>query len=168
MEAEAIRDAVLFTSGKLDRRMGGPGFQLYKYQTVNVAIYEPLEEYGPDTWRRSIYRQAARSIRDDLLGSFDCPESAQRTPRRESTTTALQALSLLNGSFMVQQAGFFAARVNKASGPELRAQVDRAFRLAFGRSPRAAEQVAALELVRKRGLTTLCRALLNANEFLYY
>jgi cytochrome c553 len=168
MEAEAIRDAVLATSGKLDRRLGGPSFQLYRYRTVNVAIYEPLEEYGPGTWRRSVYRQPARAIRDELLGAFDCPESAQRTPRRESTTTALQALSLLNSPFLIQQAGFFAERVRADAGEKPQAQAARAFRLAFGRPPDAEEGKAAVALVSKDGLPALCRALLNSNEFLYY
>jgi hypothetical protein len=168
MAAETIRDAILATSGKLDRKMGGPGFQLYKYRVVNVAIYEPLDEWGPETWRRGVYRQAARAIRDDLLGSFDCPESAQRTPRRPSTTTPLQALSLLNGPFAVLQAGFFAHRVRREVGEAGAAQVRRAFRLAFGRAPAPEEQRAAEALVAKDGLATLCRALLNANEFLYY
>ena len=168
MEAEAVRDAILATSGKLDRRMGGPSFQLFKYNVVNVAIYEPLESYGPETWRRAIYQQAARSIHDDLLSTFDCPESSQRAARRESTTTALQALSLLNGPFLVQQAGFFADRVRAESGTQPASQVARAFRLAFGRPPDAFECKAALKLVSERGLPTLCRALFNANEFLYY
>jgi hypothetical protein len=168
LEAEAVRDAVLATSGKLNRKMGGPSFQLFKYRVVNVAIYEPLEQYGPETWRRSVYHQPARGIRDDLLGTFDCPESAQRTPRRPSTTTALQALSLLNGPFMTQQAGFLAERIQREAGKEPEAQVTQAFWLAFGRKPEGAEKKAAAELVERHGLAALCRALMNANEFLYY
>jgi hypothetical protein len=168
MEAETVRDAILATSGKLDRRMGGPSFRLFRYRVVNVAIYEPLEEHSPETWRRSVYRQPARAIRDDLLGSFDCPESAQRTPRRENTTTALQALSLLNGPFSVQQSGFFAERVRREAGERSEAQVARAYCLAFGRAPTGDEAAAALGLLSRRGLPALCRGLLNANEFLYY
>ncbi len=168
MEAEAVRDAVLMISGKLDRRMGGPGFRLYKYNVVNVAIYEPLDSFAPETWRRSIYQQAARGIRDDLLGAFDCPESSQRAPKRESTTTALQALSLLNGPFLVQQAEFFADRARKEAGAEPKQQVTRAFALAFGRAPEATELSAAMGLRARQGLQSVCRALLNANEFLYY
>ena len=93
MEAEAIRDAILQASGKLDRRMGGPSFALFKYRVVNVAIYEPLESYGSETWRRSVYQQPARAIHDEVLSAFDCPESSQRAPRRDATTTALQALN---------------------------------------------------------------------------
>jgi hypothetical protein len=168
MEAEAVRDAVLATSGKLDRRMGGPGYKLYKYSVVNVAIFEPLESFAPETWRRGVYQQAARGIRDDLLGAFDCPESSQRAPKRESTTTALQALSLLNGPFVAQQAGFFAERVRKDAGEIPAAQVRRAFQLAFDRLPEPDEQQAAVSLVQRQGLGAVCRALLNANEFLYY
>ena len=168
MEAEAIRDAILQTSGKLDRRMGGPGFALFKYRVVNVAIYEPLESYGPETWRRSVYQQPARAIHDEVLSAFDCPESSQRAPRRDATTTALQALNLLNGKFMVQQAGFLAERVRTEMGTNPSAQVRQAFRLTFGRSPDASEQQSALALVSAQGLPSLCRALLNANEFLYY
>jgi cell division protein FtsB/cytochrome c553 len=168
MEAEAIRDAILQTSGKLDRRMGGPSFALFNYRVVNVAIYEPLEHYGPETWRRSVYQQAARSIHDELLSAFDCPESSQRAPRRDSTTTALQALNLLNGPFMQQQAGFMAERVRKEAGPALTAQVEHAFQWAFGRSPNSDERQAARALVAAQGLPSLCRALMNANEFLYY
>src|SRR5206468_4188176 len=73
LEGEAVRDSILAVSGNLDRRMHGPGFRLFKYRVVNVAIYEPLDEHGPETWRRGVYQQAARAIRENLLASFDCP-----------------------------------------------------------------------------------------------
>ncbi|MDB5331227.1 MAG: hypothetical protein JWP03_2378 [Phycisphaerales bacterium] len=168
LEAEAIRDSILATSGKLDLTMGGPGFQLFKYRIVNVAIYEPLEDQGPATWRRAVYQQTARSIHDELMGSFDEPESAQRAPRREVTTTPLQALTLLNSHFVAGQAEFFAGRVKAQAGNDPGAQADYAFRLAFGRSPEPAERETAVEIIQRRGLGLLCRGLLNANEFLEY
>lgn len=168
LEAEAVRDAVLQASGKLDRRRGGPGYRLFKYHVVNVGIYEPLEEQGPDTWRRGIYQHMVRAYRDELLASFDSPECAQLAPRRDVTTTPLQALALLNGLFIVQQAGFFAERVQKEAGQDVAAQVERAFVIAFGRKPDGGEARAAGEFVVKQGLSSLCRVLLNANEFLYY
>lgn len=192
-DAETVRDSILAVSGKLDRRMGGPGFRLFQYTVVNVAAYQPLDTYGPETWRRAIYRQAARSISDDLLSSFDCPECSQREARRASTTTALQALAMLNGKFVVQQAGFFAERVasetsaqaaiagdvsgpaagtEPASGVARRTQSDaevaRAFELALGRPPNRDELAGARTLVAESGLPSLCLALFNANEFLYY
>ncbi len=168
MEAEALRDAILATSGQLNRRMGGPGFRLFNYTELNVASYDQIEQYSPDTWRRSIYRVPARAIRDDLLETFDCPESAQREPKRATTTTALQALSLLNGNFLIQQAGFYAERVVRDAGKSLDSQVTRAFQLALGRVPEALEKRAALRLASRQGLKSLCRGLMNANEFVYY
>ena len=168
MDAEMLRDAILTGSGKLDRHMGGPGYRLYKYRVVNVAIYEPLDDPGPETWRRGVYAQAARGIRDDLLGAFDCPESAQRTPRRPATTTALQALSLLNGPFMVGQSGLMADRLRAEAPANVDQQIDRAFRLVYGRAPRPDERSLSRELIHADGLPAFCRGLLNTNEFLYY
>ena len=168
MESEALWDAVLATSGTLDRTMGGPPYRLFTYKQENIAFYGPAESYGPETWRRSLYRMAVRAVRDNLLACFDCPESAQRAPKRETTTTPLQALSLLNGAFVREQAAHFAQRVAKEAGPAPDKQVTHAFRLAFGRSPSTDELTLARTLVAKDGLPALCRALFNAHEFLYY
>src|SRR5205085_10869075 len=124
--------------------MGGPGFMLFKYRVVNVAIYQPLETFRPETWRRSVHQHAAPSNREEMLGAFDCPECSTREPRRPSTTTALQALTLLNGAFIQQQAGFFAERVEREAGSD---SVRRAFELALGRKPSESEERAAESLV---------------------
>ena len=168
MEAEAVRDAILAASGKLDRTRGGPGYRLFTYNVVNVAIYGPLEEQGPETWRRGVYQIPARGIRDDLLGTFDCPDSSERTPRRSNTTTALQALGLFNSRFVSEQADFFAVRVQSEAGAKPEAQARQAFLLALGRAPSETELIKAQKLTAQYGLSTLCRALLNASEFLYY
>lgn len=168
MEAEAIRDAILLTSGKLDRQMGGPSYRLFNYDVVNVAIYTVREEQGKETWRRCVYQQPARGIRDVLLGTFDCPDSSERTAKRTSTTTALQALSLMNGRFLQEQAEYCAERVRNEAGSAPQAQIEQAFRRVFGRTPSRQERQEASALVSAYGLNTLLRALLNANEFLYY
>jgi hypothetical protein len=170
LEAEALRDAILFVSGKLDRRMGGPGFELFEARgnTVQgVKVYVPKTEFGPAEWRRLIYQSKPRMQLDDTFGAFDCPDGGQIAPRRTTSTTPLQALNLLHGRFVVQQAEFFARRVETEAGAESAAQVRRAFALAFQRDATADELGAALPLVREHGLAALCRALLNANEFLY-
>uniref|UniRef100_UPI00286A4244 DUF1553 domain-containing protein n=1 Tax=Armatimonas sp. TaxID=1872638 RepID=UPI00286A4244 len=168
MESEALWDAVLATSGMLDRTLGGSPYRLFTYKQENIAFYGPATSYGPETWRRSVYRMAVRAVRDNLLASFDCPESAQRAPKREVTTTPLQALSLLNGPFVREQAMHFAQRLQKEAGTSPEKQIAHAFRLAFGRSPSAEELSLARPLVAKDGLPALCRALFNAHEFLYY
>ena len=167
LEAETIRDSILAVSGKLDLRMGGPGFRLYRYTVDNVATYYPQEEFGELTFRRAVYHQNVRAVKPGLLGPFDCPDSALSTPRREVTTSPLQALTLLNGRFSLQQAVFLAERLAAEAGQRPGAQVDRAFGLAFGRVPEAGEREAAIGLVERHGLAVFCRALINSNEFIY-
>ena len=168
LDGEGVWDAILSTSGALNRKLGGPPYRLFTYRQDNIAFYGPAASYGPETWRRSLYRMNVRAVRDNLLASFDCPESAQRSPRRETTTTPLQALSLFNGPFVREQADLFAARVKKEAGPDPSRQVSTAFRLAFGRSPSPEELSLARSLAATDGLPALCRALFNAHEFLYY
>jgi len=164
LEAEALRDTILSVSGALDLRMGGPGFDLFEPNTNYVKVYTPRSSFGPAEFRRMIYQSKPRMELDPVFGAFDCPDGGQVAPRRNASTTPLQAMNLLNSPFMLQQFGLFAARLERdASDPAGR--VRRGFRLAFGRDPDAAEFEAASTLVRDRGLPALCRALFNANEF---
>ncbi len=167
LSAEEVRDTVLAVSGRLDRTMGGPGFQLYRYTVDNVATYYPIEEFGPETYRRSIYHQHARSVKPELLGQFDCPDTALAAPRRVSTTTPLQALSLLNNPFLLQQAEFLAARSQSDAGDDPAARIGRIWRLAFQRAPDAEELGESLAFVDSQGWTMFARAILNANELIH-
>ncbi|MBK9171285.1 MAG: DUF1553 domain-containing protein [Bryobacterales bacterium] len=164
LEAEAIRDAVLAVSGKLNREMYGPGFRLYRYTVDNVATYYPLEQFGPETYRRAVYHQAARSVRVDLLGQFDCPDSSLPAPRRDVTTSPLQALTLLNNAFLLDQARFFGERLEREA-PDTGGRIRRAFLLALGREPDREEQAAAERLIAGHGLAAFARGLFNATEF---
>ena len=166
LEAEAIRDSILAVSGKLDLTAGGPGFDLFEPNGNYVKVYTPKKEFGPAEFRRMIYQQKPRMQLDDTFGGFDCPDAGQVAPKRNASTTPLQALNLLNSPFLTQQAGFFAERVAKEAN-EPKEQVRRAFRLAFQREPTDKELSAAVKLAADHGLSAVCRALLNANEFLY-
>ena len=167
IEAEELRDSVLAVAGTLDAKMFGPGFQLYQYTVDNVATYLPKQTYGPDTYRRSVYHQVPRSIRIELLSTYDCPDASLPEPKRVVTTTAPQALDLLNNSFMIDQSRAFGARLEKLAPGDAGRQVDMAFRLAFARPPDEAERKAAVELIGSQGLLIFCRAIFNANEFVY-
>ena len=114
-----------------------------------------------------IYQSKWRMQLDDVFGAFDCPDAGQMAPKRNTSTTPLQALNLLNSRFMLQQSRFFAERLEREAPQDAAAQVRRGFRLAFQREPSAAEMSGALVLVREHGLPALCRALFNANEFLF-
>ena len=113
LEAEALRDSYLFVSGKLDLTMGGPGFDLFEPNTNYVKVYNPKKDFGPAEWRRMIYQSKWRMQLDDVFGAFDCPDAGQIAPKRTTSTTALQALNLLNSRFMLQQAKFFAERLER-------------------------------------------------------
>ncbi len=167
LEAEAIRDSILSASGKLDLRMGGEGYNLWEKNTNYVTVFKPKATLGPEEFRRMIYQFKPRSQQDPVFGVFDCPDAALARPRRTVSTTVLQALNLLNSQLVITQAEFFAARVQKEAGSDHAEQARRAFLLALGRTPSATEEKAAVALIAKQGLATLCRALYNANEFLY-
>ena len=166
LEAEPLRDTMLAVSGKLDLRMGGPGFDLFEPNDNYVKIYTSKKEFGPEEFRRMVYQNKPRVQLDDVFGAFDCPDAGQIAPRRTSSTTPLQALNLLNSPFALELAGFFAERLQKEAGANMEAEACRSFELAFGRKPSDGETAAAARLIREHGLTVFCRALFNANEFL--
>ena len=133
LEAEAIRDSILAVSGKLNLQASGPGFDLFEPNTNYVKVYTPKKSFGPAEFRRMIYQQKPRMQLDDTFGAFDCPDGGQIAPKRNSSTTPLQALNLLNSSFLLQQSEAFAQRVDRESGPESKDRVRRAFLIAFQR-----------------------------------
>jgi hypothetical protein len=166
LEAEALRDTMLAVSGKLDLKMGGPGFDLFEPNDNYVKVYTSRTDFGPAEFRRMVYQSKPRVELDNIFGTFDCPDAGQATAKRTVSTTPLQALSLLNSSFAIQQSGFLAERVQREAGGDVAEQCERAFLLAFGRKPDAEEADRAMALVREFGLSALCRALYNANEFI--
>ena len=166
LEAEAVRDAILSVSGKLNTTMGGPGFQDVKLAPIKgTTYYQPFDPDGDKFFRRTIYRFAPRGGRSALLDTFDCPDPATAAPRRAVTTTPLQALSLLNNSFVLRMSNYCADRVVKEVGDDQAAQIVRAWQLAVSRSPTAAERQASAQLLSQHGLPALCRGLFNINEF---
>ena len=167
IEAESIRDAVLFVSGKLNPERGGPGFEDFQYQDAYAPIYTYITADEPELWRRSIYRYIVRTTPNRFLTTLDCPDPANLTPKRMTTTTPLQSLALYNNDFMLRQARYLAERIEQEAGSEEQAQIRRAFELAFGRRPTERESRLAEDFVQQQGLFAPCRSLFNSNEFVY-
>ena len=167
LEAEPIRDSMLAISGRLDLHMGGPGYDTFEENKNYVHVYEPRQQFGPAEWRRMVYQFKPRIEQDATFGAFDCPDASSGVARRNVSTTALQALNLLNSPFVVQQADFFAERLVREAGEEPADQAIRGFQLTFGRSADQEELAAAVELIEQHGLSAFCRALFNANEFVF-
>jgi hypothetical protein len=124
---------------------------------------------GPETWRRAVYMFNIRTFHEPLMTVFDCPDASVQTPRREQSTTALQALSLMNNGFVFEQALRFADRAEQLAGVNASSRdlVQAAFRLAFARDARPEELADGAAFIDSTDLFSLCRVLLNSNEFLY-
>jgi len=167
LEAEAIRDSILQASGVLDLKMGGQGFSGFEVQMENVRHFFPKKNYGPTDWRRMIYMTKVRQEQESVFGAFDCPDASQGVPKRSRSTTPLQALNLLNSTFVMQQSDLLAKRLEKEAGKAPTAQAARAFRLCFNRSATDSETKDAAAFIKAEGLQQFARAMLNANEFVF-
>ena len=166
LEAEAIRDSILFVSGNLNFEAGGPGFSFFKSRG-GLTGFPPVTEFTQREFRRMIYQHKIRMEAVPIFGAFDAPDAGQTMPRRKQSTTAIQALNLFNSPFVNDQATAFANRITKETGDDTSQQITRAFQLAFGRQPNPFEAKAAIASAKAHGLATLCRVLLNSNEFLF-
>lgn len=167
LEAEAIRDSLLLVTSSLNLEAGGKGFNVFEVQQETVHHYFPKTNWGPSEWRRMIYMTKIRAEQDAVFGLFDCPDGGQVMPNRSRSTTPLQALNLLNSQFVLQQAERFAERLQREAGGESASQVTQAFWHTCGREPDAQELEWSVALIHEHGLSAFCRALLNANEFLF-
>ncbi len=166
LEGEAIRDAMLAISGTANPAMGGSGFIDVSVTPNNgTTYYEPIDSGDPDLQRRTVYRFSPRGGRSTLLDTFDCPDSATTSPRRNVTTTPLQALSLLHGDFAVRIARETARRIETEGQKGVEEQVARAWNLILQRPPDAAEAQLSKNLIERHGLWAVCLGLFNANEF---
>ena len=167
LEAEAVRDAVLAASGKLDLTMGGPGWQDFVIEQpahsphYRYDLHDPLDARA---FRRSVYRFIVRSQTQPWMTSLDCADPSMRVDRRNESLSPLQALALLNNGFLLGQSQALAERArSEGSTPE--AAAARAFRLALSRAPSAEEAAELGRYATLHGLSQTCRILLNLNEF---
>jgi hypothetical protein len=166
LEAEPLRDTILTMSGKLSLQAGGPGFDLFEPNSNYVRVYESKTKFGDGDFRRMVYQNKPRVELDQLFGAFDCPDAGQIQPRRNVSTTPLQALNLLNSQFILDQSKWFAERLRREGGSTSRDQVRAAFLTAFSRPPEAIEWEVSDAFIQSQGLDEFCRAIFNTNEFI--
>lgn len=181
LEAEEIRDSVLQSAGVLNTKAGGRPVvpplakeELYgmsqSADNAWIVTSDPAEHS-----RRSIYLISRRTFRVPLLEVFDRPEGVLSCSRRDSSTTAPQSLSLLNGDFTMQQARKLSEHL-LASNQDPDAIVRGAWQQVLARDPKPEEAAAAKGLLQRQSerlgslpaaVTELARGLFNINEFLY-
>ena len=176
LEGEAVRDSILAVSGRLNPEMGGPAIYpplpegmedrtFYKHS----RFWEPSD--GPESRRRSVYIFNRRQLDFPLLAALDAPVFSSPNEQRAVSTTPLQALLLLNGRLVNDEALHFARRIKDVAGSDPKAQVQEAFQRALTRLPTADELREALDFLAgapaDEALPDLCRVLYNLNEFVY-
>ncbi|MFO0501063.1 MAG: DUF1553 domain-containing protein [Acidobacteriota bacterium] len=159
LDAETLRDAVLAVSGELNLKMGGrpvvPRLSPEEYTVMWARNQWPESLEEREQTRRSVYLYVKRAFPLPMFTTFDAPDTSQSCSRRENTTVAPQALTLLNGEFMVKQAKVLAGKAG---------DVDGLWRRVYGRGPTAAERERAERVANREQLALV---LLNTNEFLY-
>jgi hypothetical protein len=195
LEAEVIRDSALCVSGRLNPRMSGPSVFPELPPGMESRGGWKVTEDASERDRRSVYVFVRRNTRYPLFEAFDMPDTHESCARRNVTTTAPQALSLLNSRLTLEWAQAFAARVRGAAGASPESQIELAFRLAYSRRPDDSEMEMAkaffkrqLQLLAEKpkeqlplptdaanggdplnaaALVDFCHVLINSNEFVY-
>ncbi len=149
LDAEALRDSVLVTSGCFNDKMFGPPVPVRPDVHGQIVVGEdktqgdnkmPVDTpLNGEEFRRSVYIQVRRSRPLAVLHAFDAPVMEVNCERRQSSTVATQSLMLMNSAFLLDQASRFADRVEKESSSELDARIRRAWQIAYLRAPRPSE-----------------------------
>ncbi len=182
LDAETLRDCLFAVSGSLDHEVGGPGV----YPPLPAEMIKTLlsgqwktSEREADHYRRSIYIFARRNLRYPLFGTFDRPAANASCAVRSRSTTAVQALLLFNSEITLDAATRLAKVLTDQAG-ESESQIKDLYLRVFSRKPTAIEVIECQSFLQQqqellendpqrelKALTNLCRALLNANEFIY-
>jgi len=151
LDAEALRDSILYVSGKLDLTAGGPPVRLAKENN-----------------RRTVYAYISRRQLDPMLALFDFPNPNNTSEQRLQTTVPLQKLFFMNSPFVMDQSAALAARVAAtASGDDQR--IAATYRLVLQRDPTPEERKLAREFVAGNAgaWPQFTQVLLSSNEFTY-
>jgi hypothetical protein len=176
LEGEIIRDSMLQVSGLLNAKMFGPGVFPPLPPGMTTRGGWKKDEDVADIHRRSIYTFVRRNTRYPMFETFDMPDTHESCARRNNTVSATQALELLNNELVVDWARSLSKRVSNDTGMTPQEQVERAYKLAYSRTPDASELRSGAEFLarqtklagsREAALADLCHMLLNSNEFLY-
>lgn len=178
LEAEAVRDSILFVAGTLDRTMGGVAVDLKprSYVTSTTSV-DPMRYDRP---RRSVYLPVIRSALYDVYTAFDFGDPTVMNGDRSSTTVAPQALFMLNSSVVLNATRVQATQIAKRTDLDDRRRIEALYLNTFGRRPTDAEVARSLEFLsrfqtayqkapnpRLSAWQSLCKSLIASNEFIY-
>jgi len=143
LDAEQIRDSLLFASGLLEDKLGGPS--VFPPVPPNFTFGPnrnawPVSENPHDQNRRSVYIFTRRNTAYPLLDTFDMANPNSVHSRRDVTTTAPQALALINSDLVYEWSRALAGRVIREAGTDAEAQIQRLYQILYSRAPDAVEK----------------------------
>src|SRR5438876_4876464 len=143
LEAEAIRDAMLAVSGRLDKTPFGPSvpphLTAFMVGRGRPSAGGPLDGNG----RRSVYLAVRRNFLEPMFLAFDFPTPFSTMGRRSVSNVPAQALTMLNNPFVLQQADVWGKRIVAEPGLSSRQRLDKMYLTALGRPPSDAEMTQA-------------------------
>lgn len=171
LEAEAVRDAMLVVGGNLDtKRPLGTMLREVGEGNVGQNVFEPVIR-AIESDHRSVYLPRVRGVLPEMLDLFDAPDASLVTGSRETTSSPLQSLYLMNNPFVQRQAEDLARRVQEYPPSD---RIDQAYLIALGRRPTTDQQQFAVEfmtslsdspLTTEEKLVAYCQTLLCTSEF---
>lgn len=181
LDAEEIRDSILYANNSLNLKGGGPSIYPIIPKEVLAGQSRPGHGWGKSTpqemARRSVYIHVKRSLSVPLLASFDAADTDFTCPVRFATTQPTQALSMVNSAFTNEQAQIFVDYLKKNAGANTRAQVQLGLSRVLQREASSKEIERGLKMIRSlqrdhdasetEALKYFCIVLLNLNEFIY-
>ena len=171
LQAEELRDSVLASSGALNTKMAGPPVAIPLSEEEMSGMRDPSQwPVHPDVAehnRRSVYLYVKRSFRLPMFEAFDQPDAVASCARRESSTVAPQALTLMNSDFMLKQAAHLAQHLQKEQGADQAKWIEAGSRIVFGRAPTPDEAKRSAAFLQRNDLASLCLLWFNTNEYLY-
>jgi hypothetical protein len=178
LDAEPIRDSVLYDSGNLDLAVGGRSFELpnpkppLKKGRLEASPKEP-EMFDTNTNRRGIYMVRgylpSKDVMPNFLSAFDADDGRVPCPMRGQTVTAPQALFMMNNELIAKESGKLAHKVLRQSAGSIPVAVNLAYRTTLGRPPSAAEMQQALKYINNNPsrMSGFSWMLFNLDEFMY-
>ncbi|MEM6641653.1 MAG: DUF1553 domain-containing protein [Bacteroidota bacterium] len=121
LTSEMMRDNALVASGLFNDEIGGKSVKPYQpdgyYQGASGGT-EYVQSSGDDLYKRSLYVYWRRTFPHPTLSTFDQPERAECTVRRQKTNTPLQALALLNDPAYIEASKVLGEKITRASDAE--------------------------------------------------
>ena len=181
LSAEEVRDSVLAVTGVLNEKLYGPSIYPDLSKEVLSTQSNPGAGWGKSSEeernRRSVYIFIKRSLIPPELSSFDFPDTDVTCEARFMTIQPSQALAMINGEFLNEQARQFAERLNEEAGDDLESKVRLGLELVTTRKPTETDVNEGLQLIEtlqnKHGLSAedslkyFCLYALNLNEFVF-